>query len=352
MKVPGNLTQHKTKTVKKEELLIMNYLKKHLGLATQLIFIFAFFIGCASTGAQPKVSQALPVPALKEPDTNVPPPLGFYSIVNTADSYKKAGIWWGEKLMHNGVKSGDIDNELVNKLIVSTEEPGGINYFFVHTERKQAFHHGFLQGYKGRSGDLVLGPNIAKAGGKLGTYIAEEFVRHIKEFEENWRKVLKKSVDVFITLVAEGSHADRQEFVNNFTEIYKNRYLETESKNTQYDPIITQGGTFIKVQMSEAAALGIPSDVAIKTEFFKQTFYVIGDEMGRRFRHNLIKRSDLIDFLRRLSPVFHEASSKRMSPKMGLERVLVGFQDGYRNVDASVVFDEMAKEASLYKSLS
>lgn len=326
----------------------MKNLKDYLNLVTLLVFIFPFFIGCA--GGQ---TQVVPViPALKEPDTNVPKPLAFYSVVNTEDSYRKAGIWWGEKLMHNGVKSGDIDNELVNKLIVSTEEPGGINYFFAHTNMKKAFHQGFLQGYKGRSGDLVLGPNIAKGGGILGTYIAESFVRHIIEFEENWRIVLKKSVDVFITLVAEGSHADRQEFVNNFTQIYKNKYLDTAVKNNQYEPIITQGGTFIKVQMSQAAALGIPSDVAIKTEFFRQTFYVIGDEMGRRFRHNLIQRSELVDFLRRLSPVFHEASSKRMSPKMGLERVLVGFQEGYRNLDASVVFDEMAKEASLYKSLS
>lgn len=293
-------------------------------------------------------------------------------IESNENSYKDAGRRWGRKfafwnigvppqpLTTNCIDRFDvfvqenIDCLFVHKLATKNkkdQETGGLNYFFIHADLKHAFQEGFRQGYENRTADLVLGPHVQLAGGMIGDYLAKEFVEIITNFENGWAATLRDSVNIYITLISEGSQADREDFINRFMAIYKAKYEKTnELIKKGMMGMISEGGTKIYVNTKEAgSALDIPSNETLKNEIYRLTFWAMGDELGRRFRHNLIKRDDLIDLLRRTKPVFSEAP--KLSFNEGIQVMTDGFAQGYESNDAREVFQEMKKVAGLISLL-
>ena len=277
-------------------------------------------------------------------------------------SYNQAGQRWGLRMVYNNITppkekfSGncinnpvllpDIDCFFVHQLANENQIAGGLDYFSIHAELKRAFHKGFRQGYEERTADLVLGPHTQLAGGLIGNQIAKQYVKTINKFEHDWVSTLRKSIDIFITLISEGSQADREEFINNFIQIYKTKYLDTQRRKREMMGMTSEGGTTIYINMKEVgSALDIPSDADLKNEVYRQTFLVMGHELGRRLRHNLIKRDELIDLLRRSRSVFYEAP--KLSFKECFKLILKGFEDGYKSSDAVDIFLEVAKVARL-----
>jgi len=62
---------------------------------------------------------------------------------------------------------------------------------------------------------------------------------------------------------------------------------------------VSSGGTMLHIDVKKTkAVLDIPTPMTLKTEIYHQTFRVMGDEWGRRFSTNLIKRDELVDLLR------------------------------------------------------
>jgi len=108
---------------------------------------------------------------------------------------------------------------------------------------------------------------------------------------------------VFITLISEGSQADREKFIKEFIDVYNEKYASTQ-KMLKKGGFITQtseGGTLLHIDYSKGKTLGaldIPEPKILQKEIYHQAFKVMGDELGRRFSTNLIKRPDLVDLLR------------------------------------------------------
>jgi hypothetical protein len=94
------------------------------------------------------------------------------------------------------------------------------------------------------------------------------------------------------------------------------------------------------------STLDIPSDNALKTEIYKQTFRVMGDEMGNRYSHNLISRADLVDWLRRSKSALN-MDQGQMENKViakSLNIIADAFIKSY-GTDGKGVFDGLVKEA-------
>lgn len=287
-------------------------------------------------------------------------------IEKTAISYREAGKFWGIRLENESIKppskdfsmtcigttaflEKSIDCLFVHQLASKQKETGGLDYFDIHSELKQAFHTGFREGYEDRTSDLVFGPHAQLAGGLIGHDIAVEYVSIINAFEKDWVKTLRQSINIFITLISEGSQADRVEFIGNFVAIYKEKYLKTVERKKEMMPMTSAGGTNIYINMSEVvSALDIPSDDDLKSEVYKQTFIVMGHELGRKLRHNLMKREEMIDLLRRSKSVFSEAPKIKFNEALTFTRD--GFKDGYKDMGALDLFMNLIKAAGLVES--
>jgi hypothetical protein len=95
-------------------------------------------------------------------------------------------------------------------------------------------------------------------------------------------------------------------------------------------------------------ALDIPAPESLKAEIYQQTFKVMGDEWGRRFSTNLIKRDELVDLLRRSktalqeAPEVEESIEKRLKRNLGI--IYAAFRTSY-GTDADNVFKGVVKDA-------
>lgn len=267
-----------------------------------------------------------------------------------AANYEEAGKWWGER--HRGdpkdpkkrpTLPGDTsDSPFIDTLIDRDE--GGLAFFWAHDELKEAFKKGYRLGYQDRTADLVLGPYLTKAAAKIGNDSARIFVEVVQTFEENWAKRLRFAVDVFVTLISEGSQADREEFIANFEKVYDEKYKKTQAdlKAGGFVMQTSEGGTTLFLDARNTkAVLDIPSTKVLKTEIYRQTFKVMGDEWGKRFNHNLVKREGLIDLLRRSKTALQE-----VSPGLGGNLAIIreSFEASY-GTDAANVFRSLGKEA-------
>jgi hypothetical protein len=261
----------------------------------------------------------------------------------TVSSYEGVGRDWGKAL--KGMRPNDpVNQEFVNRLI----DPSDIDFFNVHSDLKEAFKKGFRMGFEDRTADLVLGPHLTAAAGRVGQDTSARFVRVITDFEIGWAATLKYAVDVFIVLISEGSQADRETFIYNFMLVYGDKYNSTQAilKGKNVVTQMSEGGTMLYLDYSRGKVLGaldIPSAMALKTEIYRQTFKVMGDEWGRRFSTNLIKRDELIDLLRRCKTAFNEV------PGNNLGIVYDSFIQSY-GTDAANVFLELIKAAG-YKEI-
>ena len=272
------------------------------------------------------------------------------NVKRDVDSYEKEGKHWGEELTDEKITAeSDLDNRVSREFIDKLIEKDEIDYFGVHSELKDAFKKGFRQGYQDRTADLVLGPHLQRAAGIMGRKTAESFVHVVDDFEVGWATTLQNAVDVFITLIAEGSQADREEFVKRFVKVYQAKYAENQAaiKEGSAIPFTSEGGTQLYLNPSKVkSTLDIPSDNSLKVEIYKQTFRVMGDEMGNRYSHNLISRGDLVDWLRRSKSALNrdegEIDNKVVSKNLTV--ISDAFVKSY-GTDGKSVFTGLAKEA-------
>lgn len=264
------------------------------------------------------------------------------------------GDQWKQSLIKEGyVKDGyftdtpNMDAISRNFIAVLILNHNGLNFFGVNTDLKEAFKKGFREGYQDRTADLVLGPYLQKAGGIVGDMTALGFVSIINKFEKGWKVTLERAVNVFIELIADGSQAEREQFIKDFIKQYKKKYLANREIITTGIPLTSEGGTqlFLDPKRTQSA-LNIPSDKAIKDEIYYQTFVVMGDEMGRRYSHNLISHEDLVDWLRR-SKLALNMDSDSIDNRLilhNLNAVKKNFASSY-GIDGGNVFNELKKEA-------
>ncbi len=256
----------------------------------------------------------------------------------TAASYINEGRVWGKKLREIKAVPGKTDEQLIETLIGNN-----VDYFNVHEELKEAFKRGFRMGYEDRIADLVLGPHITEAAGRIGERTGTHFVSVVKNFENGWGGTLNDAVRVFIVLVAEGSQADREYFIKQFDLIYTTKYNDTEKLKSAggYISLISEGGTKLYLNIKTTSAfLDIPSPTSLKGEIYRQAFRAMGDEWGKRLSTNLVKRGDLIDLLRRIKAALKEEGEFSQN----LSIVKNSFIDSY-GTDADEVFTSMLKEA-------
>ncbi len=256
--------------------------------------------------------------------------------------YEEAGKWWGERHRKRGVQPGNVsDMPFIESLIDPSE--GGLDFFWIHADLKEAFKKGYRLGYQERTADLVLGPYLTEAAAKIGGDSAGNFVRVVETFEKSWAEGLSRAINVFVTLISEGSQADRERFIENFRKVYDEKYQRTQAelKTGGFVTQTSEGGTTLFLDARKTVAvLNIPSTGVLKAEIYRQTFKVMGDEWGKRFSHNLIKREELIDLLRRSRTALQE-----IGPLGGsLAIVRESFEASY-GTDAVNVFRSLGKEA-------
>lgn len=266
------------------------------------------------------------------------------TIKRDAASYEEEGKRWGTKHWNwnknISLKPGEIDTAFINALI----DPNNLDFFWVHAELKDAFKKGYRLGYQDRTADLVLGPHLTTAAAKIGNLTANRFVNTIETFERDWAAHLKRAIDVFITLISEGSQADREEFIKNFTTEYSAKYNKTKEalRAGGFMAQVSEGGTMLHIDASKTlAVLDIPKPETLKTEIYRQTFKVMGDEWGRRYSTSLIKRGDLVELFRKSKTALQEVSPGLSG---NLNIVKEAFIKSY-GTDAANVFSSLVKEA-------
>jgi hypothetical protein len=256
----------------------------------------------------------------------------------TSASYMNEGRFWGQKLREAKVTPGNLDEAFIKNFIGQN-----LDYFNVHEELKEAFKRGFRMGYEDRIADLVLGPHITEAAGRIGERTSTDFVKVIQNFEVGWGGTLNDAVRVFIVLVAEGSQADREYFIQRFDQVYSAKYQSTEKLKSGggYISLMSEGGTKLYLNVKTTSAfLDIPSPRSLKGEIYRQAFRAMGDEWGKRLSTNLVKRNDLIDLLRRIKAALKEEGEFNQN----LNIVNSSFVESY-GTDAQEVFTSLLKEA-------
>lgn len=261
-------------------------------------------------------------------------------IEKTSESYYNVGKAWGNKHFAESIQPGKIDSSFVTSLV----NRNNLDFFWINTDLKNSFKKGYRSGYEDRTADLVLGPHFEKAAILMGSSISSDFVEVINCFETNWVKTLREAIDVFIVLISEGSQADREGFINEFSKKYTKKYKKNIKTlgSGKFISQTSEGGTKLHIDMTKVkAVLDIPSPTSLKSEIYHQTFKVMGDEMGRRYSHNLISRTDLIDWLRRSKSALKEVGGDNL----GI--ITNAFVESY-GTDARNVFSRLLKEANIY----
>ncbi len=183
----------------------------------------------------------------------------------TIDAYLEVGKCWGHKHWKQTprLKPGKKDLSFVKALI----DRKNLDFFWIHSDLKEAFKKGYRMGYEDRTADLVLGPHLEQAAIDIGHSISTEFVRVIERFEKDWIETLRKAIDVFIVLIAEGSQADREGFIEEFNAIYSNKYNATQALliSGGFMAQMSEGGTALYIDMTKVkAVLDIPSPKSLK----------------------------------------------------------------------------------------
>lgn len=271
----------------------------------------------------------------------------YFKPVKTVASYEEAGKWWGTRHWNMVLKPGGLDEPFIKALIDSND----LDFFWVHADLKNAFVKGYRFGYQDRTADLVLGPNITEAAARIGGSTARRFIEVINVFEREWAETLNRAIHVFITLISEGSQADREKFIKKFTDEYAVKYYETQEKLRAggFIALTSEGGTMLHIDATKTLALlDIPKPETLKAEIYHQTFKVMGDELGKRFSHNLIKRDELVDLLRRSKTALQEVPESQPSMSLRLENnmgiIYAAFLNSY-GTDADYVFKGLLKDA-------
>lgn len=259
-------------------------------------------------------------------------------IERSASEFEGVGSWWGKKLASDKVRP---DSQLNEDFIKELYSSNRIDYFNIHPELKEAFKKGFRIGYQDRIADLVLGPHIREAAGRVGRNTSNHMVQSIEEFDSGWEQTLNRAIDVFVVLISEGSQADRDLFIKSFNDKYTEKYAAIQNKQSPANREIhmTEGGTRY-ILPTDLIALRMPSPETITKRFYSQSFVAMGDEWGRRYGTNLVKRYELVDMLRRCKPALDEG--ERLDKNINY--VFTAFSRSY-GADSKEVFQGIMKEA-------
>lgn len=266
-----------------------------------------------------------------------------------AVGYEEAGNRWGERHRKQNAVPGTVSDGLFVKALIDSTE-GGLDFFWIHADLKEAFKKGYRMGYQDRTADLVLGPYLTEAAAMIGGNSASNFVDVVNRFETDWAKGLSRGVNVFVTLISEGSQADRDRFIREFELNYDRKYQKTQAdlKAGGFVTQTSEGGTTLYLDARKTVAvLNIPSTTTLKTEIYRQTFKVMGDEWGKRFSHNLMRRDELIDILRRSKTALLEVSPGLAGNLAIVREAFVGIY----GTDAENVFRGLAREAGYDESV-
>lgn len=261
----------------------------------------------------------------------------------TVSSYEAEGLKWGRKHWDEKPQRTPLtppDEQFVRALI------DYIDFFTVHAELKDAFKKGYRLGYQDRTADLVLGPHLTKAAEEIGFDTSKKFVDVIETFERGWAATLRHAIDVFIVLISEGSQKDREVFIDKFVATYGKKWAENQEtlKSRKVMTQVSEGGTMLFIDYSKGKTLGaldVPTPRTLKKEIYQQTFKVMGDEWGRRYSTNLIKRDELVELLRRSKTVLDEEEPKL---KGNLDIIRKAFVEQY-GIDGINVYNSMLKDA-------
>lgn len=300
------------------------------------------------------------------------------SLPRTQADYERAGNEWGSRLRQaqkepatnltndykidvcRYVTQKDIDNARAKENFNANNETKNtldwmlvrdlfwrVDYFKVHSDLKDSFKKGFRLGFQDRIADLVLGPHITTTAACKGMSTSQDFVKVIEEFEKGWDKTLGDASKTFIVLISEGSQADRNDFTSQFVAIYGAKWNDNDKKKKGgVMRRMSEGGTALYIDMSKGAAgvvMDIPHHDELKKELYTQAFTVMGDELGRRYSTNLIKRDELVDLLRRIKPVLSEVVG--VDSRENLARISDAFNEAYTaDKDA---FRSMVRDAGI-----
>jgi hypothetical protein len=324
----------------------------------------------------------------------------------TLESFDKLGNYWGSRLKDENVTVGRINNNFVWFLLTEDVlEPGtemDINqnqgfyeetessyYFGKHFALKDSFHKGFRMGYTDRNADMVLGPHITEAAKYLGFRNATGFVNQIRALNERQRRqldeidgIIKKyditdtteqlfedtinsSIELFKELIAEGSPADRDRFKQQFTQDYDeliSEYLNVAGnfpnitlkfglpddkyyKDTNFTDATPQGTSIIysmKHTLEYASTFSIEGADSVWNHIYRKSLTGVGEEMGDKFAHNLITRTDLRDWLRRAFETLNKDKREEET-----EWIREGFCNKYNEANSEEgqkVFDGLLNE--------
>jgi len=257
----------------------------------------------------------------------------YVKIEKTVSEFEAEGTKWGKALLKDrNLRPGDTNPDFVKRI-------NDIDYFQVHSELKDAFKKGFRLGYEDRIADLILGPHIRAAAGEVGVTTSNKMITLINNFDQSWDDTLRRVIDVFIVLISEGSKADRDLFIKKFNDGYVAKYNQFISdKSTEINKKgKTEGGTSY-VLPKGLNALTMPDPDVVKNEIYYQAFTVMGDEWGRRYSTNLVKRDELIDMLRRSKPALDEIHGDNV------KLIYTAFIASYGS-DGDEIFKSITKEA-------
>ena len=286
--------------------------------------------------------------------TNVKYETNVYKM--NSNDYEEAGKTWGKRLYNDNNPAlkpedgvdGPVSQEFICDIIGNDKR--GIKFFDIHSDLKEAFRKGFREGYPDRIADLVLGPHLQRAAKIIGFQQASDFTKVVNDFEHGWAETLGKAVNTFVVLIAEGSQADREKFIKGFTRVYKKKWEANQRiiKSGKCMKMESEGGTQLFVDPTKTVStLDIPSDKEIEHELYKQTFIVMGDEMGRRFSNNLIPRPELVDWLRRSRTALNLDQGDPVNLKTIAQNLAIiekSFANSY-GTDWKYVFQGLAREA-------
>ncbi|SDU67991.1 hypothetical protein [Desulfobacula phenolica] len=326
--------------------------------------LFVFFLSLFVFSSCVAQNQIKPEPQvqIKEVEKIVRIPDKAYT-AKTVEAYERAGNDWGARLRSQNFKPKQIDNDFVEFLISGKRpdsDPKGdwrtSNYYFtVHLSLKKAFQEGFRKGFQDREADLVLGPHIEVAAGRIGKrnseFFADDVSKYVQDqinYQYRFKKALDNSVAIFKELIAEGSPADRDKFKESFLSYYTAEVEEYLKRSNFYTSDKTSyiNLDFNKGQIGEyegklyISKFGILTALEMWDLLYKKSLYMVGLEMGQTLSHNLITRSELLEWLRRT-----RTALRNNNIEQEIAIIRKGFVEEYGRNGKSV-FNSMVREIS------
>lgn len=319
----------------------------------------------AITAQAPASSTAAQATATPDPAVEIRERIVYEK---TEEAYRANGKIWGERLQEEAVEPGKISYPFLLFLLTGEVDadvaavddrfysPDRSYYFRIHSSLKEAFKEGFREGFVDRKADLVLGPYYQLAAGLIGEANARLFEANVRRFyasqnqlrretDRNVEQVLTSSVELFKELIAEGSPADREAFRSRFLDHYGGN---TEAFLRSRPEYAVDKSRWIRLKFAPDGSVASPAafeyEATASTSMAEQLWELIyrrslsevGQEMGERLVNNLIRREELLEWLRRTRTALDDLTKD-------IEIIRSGFRETYGR-DADTVFNSLLRD--------